>query len=90
MTRVATTEECRDLATAKAAARRGRLAVIREKGRDAYALLTIRRYRRMEARLLEVAEDERDAEEAARVLRRVHAGKERTYSTEEVKRELGL
>jgi hypothetical protein len=88
MTRATTTEECRDLATAKAAARRGRPALLRDNGRDRYILVTERRFRRMAARLAEMEEEERDAEEAARVLRRVHTGKEKTYSTEEVKREL--
>ena len=91
MTRATATEECADLESAKAAARKGRPALIREKrGTDAFVLVTARRFRRMAARLAELEEEERDALEAARVLRRVHAGKERTYSTEEVKRELGL
>ncbi|MDI7267174.1 MAG: hypothetical protein QME96_04175 [Myxococcota bacterium] len=86
MTRATTT----DLESAKATARRGGPALIREKGRDAYVLVTVRRFRRMAARLAELEEEARDAEEAARVLRRVRAGKEKTYSTEDVKRGLGL
>lgn len=90
MTRAATTEECRDLEAAKAVARRGRPAVLGGKGRGRFVLVTERRYQRMAARIAELEEEERDAEEAARVLRRVRSGKERTYTTEEIKRELGL
>jgi PHD/YefM family antitoxin component YafN of YafNO toxin-antitoxin module len=90
MARATATEECADLESAKATARRGRPAIIRGNGRAAYVLMTERRFRRMMERLAEVEEEERDAEEATRVLRRVHAGKEKTHSTEEVKRRLGL
>ena len=85
MTRAATTEECKDLEAATAAARRGRLAVLCDNGRRRFVLMTERRYQRMQARLREAAEDAADIA-AAR-----EAEKEPgSIPWEQVKRDLGL
>ena len=85
MTRAATTEECKDLEAAAAAARRGRLAVLCDKGRRRFVLMTERRYRRMAALAREAEEDAADIA-AAR-----EAEKEPgSIPYEEVRRRLGL
>ena len=86
MTRASTTEECADLESAKATARKGRPAFIREKGRRAFVLLTARRFRS----LLERLEDLEDAADADRAIREFDANGEKAIPWEQVKRELGL
>ncbi|MBI5487436.1 MAG: hypothetical protein HY905_08900 [Deltaproteobacteria bacterium] len=86
MTRAAASEECADLETAKAAARKGRPAFIREKGRRAFVLLTARRFRS----LLERLEDLEDAADADRAIRDFEASGEKAIPWEQVRRELGL
>jgi PHD/YefM family antitoxin component YafN of YafNO toxin-antitoxin module len=86
MARAATTAECAALEAAKATARRGRPAFVREKGRRAFVLLTARRFRS----LLERLEDLEDAADADRAIREFEASGEKAIPWEQVKRELGL
>ena len=85
MTR-ATTAQREDLGRALKAARRGRPVFIRQKGRNAYVLLTARGYRRLLARL----EDLADLADAERALREFEATGEKAIPWEQAKRELGL
>lgn len=65
--------------------RRGRPAYIRRKGRNAYVLLSARRYRS----LLERLEDLEDAADADRAICEFEASGEKPIPWEQVKRELG-
>ncbi len=66
--------------------RGGRPMVLERKGRERAVIMSARRFRAMVERI----EDLEDAADADRVLADVRAGRERTYSWEEIKRELGL
>ena len=86
MTRESADRVLRDADGTLGKLRGGHPMVLERKGRERAVLMSARRFRS----LLERLEDLEDAAEADRVLADVKAGRERTYSWEEVKRELGL
>jgi prevent-host-death family protein len=78
-------------------ARRGLTAILRRTEADGERFVISVRGRRVAAivplrdlRAIELLEDRMDAAEAERILADVDAGRERTYSLEEVDRALGL
>jgi prevent-host-death family protein len=86
MSRATTTELLRDLEQAVATVRRGRPVFIRRRGREAYVLMSARRYRR----LMEELDDYLDAVAAEKAVAAARKRGEVPIPIEEVKRRLGL
>lgn len=82
----ASSQESADLSGALKRLARGRPVFIRRKGRNAYVLLSVARYRRM----LERLEDLEDAADADRAIREFEARGEKAIPWERVKRDLEL
>jgi prevent-host-death family protein len=75
--------------TIKRVSRKGERIMLRHRGKDVAALVTVEDFRRLR-KLIDAEEDRRDARAARRTLHRIRSGEESTVAWKRVKAEAGL